>query len=100
MLDQYNNPIPNDLVLLNDVQVCALTVKECKAVNKLNWYCFEGNRNKYIFISFELSTLQNPDLASAFCDASSPDDINTLGRLVLIDSVLHRYNVEDDWYWA
>lgn len=95
--DQYNNPIPQDLILLNPFSDIDFIERELKEIEGLNWYCFEGNKTNHIFVSCS----QLEKVLDCICDEeNTPDDIS-VGKnwnLVIIDDVLKRFNVEDGFY--
>ncbi len=101
--DQYNKSIPQDLTLL-DYPIGELTDGQIKKIDSLDWYCFEGNKTDFqgkshIFVScVELEKV----LDSLLDEENSPDDIG-VGKnweIVKIDHVLHRWNLQDGFYWA
>lgn len=104
-LDQYNNPIPNDLVIINSIRISQLVLEEPSSIDKLNklkWYGFKGNKTPHIFVSYLEADKISSLIGSLLADSSSPKDFFPLADLVLINSVLHRYSIsiEDGFYWA
>lgn len=97
--DQYGNPIPADLTLLNSFdELEALPDNQIKAIDNLDWYCFEGNKTRYIFVS----QAKLEEILGGTIDNFSPDDVccRVVPRIIKIDSVLHRWNEKDGFYWA
>ena len=96
MKDQYNNPIPADLTLL-DVPIMELTDLEIEALAKLDWYCLEGNKDNCIFVS--CAALENA--LDGLLDEYSPEDIYSKPyKIVNIADVLKRWNRTDGFYHA
>jgi len=98
MKDQYNNYIPDDLVLLNAVPIAEITTLEWKRLNDLDWYCFTGNKNRMIFVSYSKANQISSDVMSYLEDADYAKSFSPDFSISFIDSVLHRSNVFDGWY--
>jgi hypothetical protein len=95
MKDQYGDNIPQDLTLLDLSPYHGLTKKEIENIDKLDWYCFEGNKTNHIFVS--ASKLEV--VLDGLIDTYGPDEFGRGEKLVKIGSVLHRWGNEG-FYWA
>ena len=94
--DQYDNNIPQDLILL-EIEPGELTNKEIKQIDDLDWYCFEGNKTQDIFVSkLKLEEIKD----SILDDFVELGDYLFEGKLLKIDRVLHRNTVRGQFYWA
>jgi hypothetical protein len=92
--DQYNRPIPQDLILL---VLIVDSEEQAKKILDLDWYCFEGNKTNHIFVS--QSKLE--EILGGLTDAEiGPDDLNCKYNLVKINDVIKRQNEKDGFYWA
>ena len=98
MKDQYDNPIPEDLCLL-EAMPSDMSKEEIKGIENLNWYCFEGN-SPYIFVSYADADKISGLIGSLLADSSSPSCISPTKNLLLIDNVLKRWNEIDGFYHA
>ena len=103
VLDQYNQPLPDDLVLLDQCDVSSdsfhpinLSEQQIKAINDLDWYCLPGNVRFEIFVSLaKLSAIFTKPF-----DVITPNQISKRINFWKIDRVLHRFNRLDGFYWA
>jgi hypothetical protein len=93
MKDQFNRPIPDDLVLLENVTE---RVAEAKKIEQLEWYCV-GNTG-HIFVSDAKVT---PILGSHdFVPLNDVYPLVRTGDLLSIDNTLKRWNLKDGFYHA
>ena len=94
--DQYGKNIPKDLILLT-ITPGQLTDKEiAKVCDELDWFCFDNNKTKDIFIS--KSSLE--DILDLTDDTATPDEILRDYPIVKIPASLHRNTVKGQFYWA
>jgi hypothetical protein len=102
--DQYNNPIPTDLVILNlhdlEVNLDRLTPKEVENILQINWYeAWSEPRNSMVFVSAQ-------ELQRVFKDVPAEDLINESpgyfglekSDFLLINRPLKRFNSDDGFY--
>jgi len=94
MKDQYGDNIPQDLTLL-DLHPSTASEKEIENIDKLDWYCFAGNKTNHIFVSASKLEVALDELV----DTYGPDEFGRDENLVKIGSVLHRWGNEG-FYWA
>ena len=96
-LDQYGDKIPNDLVFLLSDVVADISREKFDQILLMPWYTFERNLIPQIFVSSQALR----EIAGAFDFVSIQDAYNVVARnIVKIDTVLHRYNDRDGFYWA
>jgi hypothetical protein len=93
MKDQYDRPVPPDLVLLENVTE---RVAEAKKIEELDWYCV-GNTG-HIFVSDVkvTSVLGSHD----FVPLSDVYPILPARSVLFIDNVLKRWSLKDGFYHA
>jgi hypothetical protein len=88
MKDQYDNDIPNDLVLIPDIN--GLDETQIKMVDDATWY----EQNGVIMVSAkEIDFLSEDDPIDAGI-------ILTDGEIFEVNYILHRYNRMDGFYHA
>ena len=105
--DQYNDPLPENLIVLDYTffDPDTLTEAQIDAIENLDWYCFEENKTNHIFVSAnELEKVLGVHFDGAtplpFYDGSAPENICPNLKICKIDRVLHRWNETDGFYWA
>ena len=91
MLDQYENPVPADLVVIPEYSF--LASKERDAVDEADWWEANG-----VLLYEDKRGIGGDDPR----DAGLPvDEDGNIGVQVFkIDLILHRGNLEDGWYHA
>lgn len=99
MLDQYESPVPDDLVAL-DMNPADLMEEDLKAVDGLDWY--QPDRDEHpdgshlILVSqAKLSEIGTEGSDLADCGMDEP-----LRAVEKIDAVLHRWSEQDGFYHA
>ena len=96
-LDQYNNPIPTDLIMLDNSLITDFPDR-LDLISYLDWYCPDDKRIGYIFVSqSELSK----DLPDFDFDYMQPVDLGLeKSEFLKIDNYLKRWNEIDGFYHA
>lgn len=98
-LDQYNEPVPDDLALLDSQWLSFLSRSELWAINQLNWYETKIAHGLIFVSSNELEKC-----ISGLIDFHSPEDMGLTywenPTWLKIDQVLHRWNQIDGFYHA
>lgn len=92
MHDQYGNLAPDDLVAL-DVPISTFTVRELKAIDRLDWY--QSKRG-----SLDSPILVSRAALRAALDWAPLSLRRVRSNVVRIDRVLHRYSDADGFYHA
>jgi hypothetical protein len=90
MKDQYNNPIPDDLVTMPDISL--LSVKEVNLVDNADWY----EANGILLVSSKaINFLSEDDPLDSGINLADPDI-----EIFHVEHVLHRFNFVDGFYHA
>ena len=93
MKDQYNNPVPSDLVLLDNSLFDILSSDELQKVGALDWY--KPEKSNSIFVSAAAIDKCFDELY----DFYGPEEFGLeKGNWLKIDACLHRWSHEDGFY--
>ena len=95
MKDQFDNLVPNDLVVLENEALEYLETNEVEAIDQLDWY--QVSNHPYILVSFQAieKVVELPFFVS------EPNELGLeLKEVEYINPNLHRYSLADGWYHA
>ena len=95
MDDQYGNPVPDDLVILN-IDVRKLNVAQRNAIHDLDWYQAAGNKD-IILVSRRALVAGMRETRFGSFETLSPDEYgcDVKSGVIHINRTLHRWSPEN-----
>jgi len=93
MRDQYSNPIPKDLILLENTDEALHRGHE---VERLPWYVVGTNRSIYVSDASVTALIGSHD----FLPIAEVHPFLRQGDVLLVDNPLKRWNLQDGFYHA